>query len=99
MYSTLCQGFQLCSIAANERQFLGVCPSLDLMFAGNRGDFCGVRFFVDQDDREKTGGPECSFSFVVDVEAFLEIGGVADVEAVVGAAEDVDPESVFRIRQ
>ncbi len=95
--ASLCQRFQLRSIAVHEGEFFGVGPAFDLVFAGDGVRFSGMLFLINQTDRATALGPERAAAFIMDFDSVWDVGGVAHVEGVVGAAEDVDEELAHQI--
>ena len=75
----------------NQREFLCAGPGFDFVFAAEGVTARALAFGVDEDDRAAGFGVAGAlFGVVMLMEALLEVVGDADVEGVVGAAEEVD---------
>lgn len=79
-------------ITGNQGEFFGGGPAFDLQFAADCGGFIGGGFAVKQCYGAAFGGPGCAFAGVVEFDSLFKILSVANVEGVVGAAEDLDEE-------
>jgi hypothetical protein len=89
LYSPLCKLFEFGAVAVDERIFLRMGPTLQLRFSADGFFFGGKKFLVDECDGTAGSGARCGCSFVVAIYSLFEVGRVADVERIVGAAEDV----------
>lgn len=69
-------------------------PSLELTLAKDCVRLGRVLFLIDQYDRTPTRSPRCATTLVVNFQPFIDIGSVTDVEAVVGAAKDVNEKGI-----
>ena len=84
------QPFQFGDVAANESFLFRAGPSFELEFASCRGKPGGVAFSEDEGDGQAGAGELAASAFGVAGKAGGKVRGAADVEGVVGAAEDVD---------
>ena len=66
------------------------CPAIELAFALYGCFQRGVLFLIDQLDREVCGHEGGAVAGLVGLQPLVDVLRLADVEGVVGAAEDVD---------
>ena len=89
LYSPLCELFEFGAVATDKCKVLRVGPTLQLQFSADGFFFGRKRLLIDELDGTAGSGPCCGCSFVVATYSLFEVGSVADVERIIGAAEDV----------
>ena len=76
--------------APDSPRFFCVGPPLDSLLARNGLFARRLVLIIDQNDWPAAGCPKGPATVVVDLNSLVDVGGVTDIEAAVGAVQDVD---------
>ena len=84
------QALQQLEVAGDEGFLLGARPAFQLAFASEGRERCRVFFTVDQADRSAVACEGARAAVLMTLETVSQVQRLADVEAIVGTAKDVD---------
>jgi hypothetical protein len=86
--------FERADIASNQRFFLLSTPALQLSFSSNRGCERIKNFRIDKLNGTPSGSVLRGNAFIVSFLTGSQVVGVADVEGIVAATEDVKTKGI-----